>query len=180
MRPAVLALVLSVVSVPLATDPHLLTAADVGHPQADVGYLQEDSSRAPEFTLTDFNGKPLTLSQFNGKVVLLDFWASWCTPCQAEIPRFIEWQKKYGDQGLQVIGISMDDDEKAARKFVERMKPNYPIAMGNPRVAESVGGVLGLPANLILSRSGKVMARHEGGSDLDAMEQEIRLQLAVK
>jgi thiol-disulfide isomerase/thioredoxin len=153
----------------------------VGHVQhLQDQQTQDQPSQSPDFALTDFNGEPLTLSQFKGKVVLVDFWASWCAPCQSEIPRFIEWQKKYGDQGLQVIGISMDDDEKAARKFAERMKPNYPMAMGNAKVAEAFGGVLGLPANLIISRNGKVMARHEGGSDLDAMEQEIRLQLAVK
>ncbi|MGE5113347.1 MAG: TlpA family protein disulfide reductase [Acidobacteriaceae bacterium] len=171
-------LVLLLVLGPFPKDPHLLTAADVGHPHGQDP--QDQASKEPDFSLTDFNGQPLALSQFKGKVVLLDFWASWCTPCQAEIPRFIEWQKQYGEQGLQVIGISMDDDEKAARKFAERMKPNYPIAMGNAKVAEAFGGVLGLPANLIISRSGKVMARHEGGSDLDTMEQEIRLQLAVK
>ena len=138
------------------------------------------SSQAPDFSLTDLNGQKLTLSQFKGKVVLLDFWASWCTPCQAEIPQFIEWQKKFGDRGFQVIGISMDDNEKAARKFLERVKPNYPIAMGNTKVAESYGGILGLPANIVITRNGQIMARHIGVSDLKSLEQEIELGLAMK
>lgn len=138
------------------------------------------SSQAPDFSLTDLNGQKLTLSQYKGKVVLLDFWASWCTPCQAEIPQFIEWQKKFGDQGFQVIGISMDDDEKAARKFLERMKPNYPVAMGNTKLAEAYGGILGLPANIVITRNGQVMARHIGVSDLKSLEQEIELGLAMK
>ncbi|HEU5402029.1 MAG TPA: TlpA disulfide reductase family protein, partial [Terriglobales bacterium] len=154
-RQALLFLILLFVLAPPEV-PHPLIAADVGH--RDLGHLQDESSRNPDFTLTDFNGKKLTLSQYKGKVVLVDFWASWCIPCQAEIPKFIEWQKKYGDQNFQVIGISMDDDEKAARKFVERLQPNYPIAMGNAKVGESFGGVLGLPANFVISRSGKIIS----------------------
>ncbi len=164
----------------LGKDAHLLTAADRGHLQAHVGHLQNESSQAPDFTVTDFNGQKITLSQYRGKVVLLDFWASWCAPCQAEIPRFIEWQKKYGEEGLQVIGISMDDNEKAARKFVERLKPNYPIAMGNAKLAESYGGILGLPANLIINRAGRLRSKYVGATDLDALEREIQVQLALQ
>jgi peroxiredoxin len=172
MRRQALLLVLVCAFVPLRKDPYLLTAADVEHRQT--------SSQAPDFTLTDFDGRKMTLSQHRGKVVLLDFWASWCTPCQAEVPQFIEWQKKYGDQGLQIIGISMDDDEGAARKFVERLRPNYPIAMGNAKVGESYGGILGLPANIVISRDGKIMAKHVGVTDLKSLEQEIQQALAQK
>lgn len=171
--PVLLPLLFLFVSAPVAKDPYLLNAAAVGP-------FQDQSSEAPDFTITDFTGQKLTLSQYKGKVVLLDFWASWCTPCQAEIPKFIEWQKKYGDQGLQVIGISMDDDEKAARKFVERLKPNYPIAMGNAKLAASYGGILGLPANLIINRSGRVRSKYVGATDLDALEREIQVQLALQ
>jgi thiol-disulfide isomerase/thioredoxin len=172
-RPALLSLILLFIFLPLRKDPHLLTATDVEHRRGE-------PSQAPDFRLTDFNGEKLTLSQYKGKVVLLDFWASWCTPCRAEIPKFIEWQKKYSNDGFQVIGISMDDDEKAARKFVELLKPNYPVAMGTPTVAESYGGVLGLPANLVISRDGRIVARHIGVSDLKNLEQEIELALAKK
>jgi peroxiredoxin len=143
-------------------------------------HVVAQSSQAPDFRLTDLNGQKLTLSQYKGKVVLLDFWASWCTPCQAEIPKFMEWQKKLGDQGLQVIGISMDDDEKAARKFVDRLKPNYPIAMGNTKLAEAYGGILGLPANIVIRRNGQIMARQVGVSDLKSLEEEIELALGKK
>ena len=178
-RRTLLPMLLLFVFVPLRKDPHLLTPADVGH-LLDQSHAPDQSSQAPDFTLTDFGGKKLTLSQYKGKVVLLDFWASWCTPCQAEIPRFIEWQTKYGEQGFQVIGISMDDDEKAARKFVGRLRPNYPIALGNAKVGESFGGILGLPANLVISRDGRIMARHVGVTDLKDLEKEIELQLAAK
>ncbi len=166
-------LILFFALVPVRTTPHLLTAADVGHRPVQ-------SAQAPDFALTDFNGQKLTLSNYRGKVVLLDFWASWCAPCQAEIPKFIEWQKKYGEEGLQVIGISMDDDEKAARKFVERLKPNYPIAMGNTKLAESFGGILGLPANLIINRAGRIRSKYVGATDLDSLEREIQVQLALR
>lgn len=164
-------LILFFVLTPVPKDPHLLMA-DVGH--------SNEPAQAADFNLTDFDGRPLTLSQYRGKVVLLDFWASWCTPCQAEIPQFVEWQKKYGDQGLQVIGISMDDSEKAARRFVNRLKPNYPIAMGNAKLGESYGGVLGLPANFVIGRNGRIIARHVGVTDLKSLEQEIEFALSKK
>ncbi len=177
---ALLASMVLFVLVPLPKDPHLLNAADLGHGQTGVAQHEDESSQAPDFTVTDFSGQKVTLSQYRGKVVLLDFWASWCTPCQAEIPKFIEWQKKYGAEGLEVIGISMDDNERAARKFVERLKPNYPIAMGNAKLAEAYGGILGLPANLIINRSGRLRSKYVGATDLDALEREIQVQLALQ
>ena len=132
---------------------------------------------APDFSLTDLQGRKLNLADYRGKVILLDFWATWCVPCQTEIPRFIEWQKKYGDQGFQVIGISMDDDARAARKFVKRYKLNYPAAMGTEKLAKSYGGILGLPANLIVDREGRIVAKHVGETDLAVLEAEIRSQL---
>ena len=170
-RQILLSLILFFGFAPVRTTPY---------PLATAGRRPVQSAQAPDFTLTDFSGKKLTLSEYKGKVVLIDFWASWCTPCQAEIPKFIEWQKKYGEEGLQVIGISMDDDEKAARKFVERLNPNYPIARGNAKLAESYGGILGLPANLIINRAGQTRAKYVGATDLDALEREIQVQLALQ
>jgi peroxiredoxin len=141
---------------------------------------QQAKNVAPDFTLADLQGRKLNLADHKGKVILLDFWATWCVPCQREIPRFIEWQKKYGNQGFQVIGISMDDDENAARKFVKRYKLNYPVAMGTEKLAESYGGVLGLPANLIIDREGQVVAKHVGETDLTALEAEIKSQLSQR
>jgi peroxiredoxin len=145
-----------------------------------VGHSQDTASRAADFTLTDFNGQKLTLSQYKGKVILLDFWASWCIPCQAEISQFVKWQKKYGEQGFQVIGISMDDSEKAARRFSLRFRPNYPVAMGSAKLGESYGGVLGLPANFVIDRNGRIIARHVGVTDLKSLEQEIEFALDRK
>jgi cytochrome c biogenesis protein CcmG/thiol:disulfide interchange protein DsbE len=139
-----------------------------------------DPSVAPDFALIDFEGRLLTLSDYKGKTVLLNFWASWCVPCQAEIPRFLEWQRRYGDQGLQVIGMSMDDDEKSARKFASRLKVNYPLAMATEKLAASYGGVLGLPATFIIDRDGKIVAKYVGVTDLEVLKRRIQSQLALK
>jgi cytochrome c biogenesis protein CcmG, thiol:disulfide interchange protein DsbE len=138
---------------------------------------QQEEDIAPDFTLTDLQGGKLNLADYKGKVILLDFWATWCVPCQTEIPRFIEWQKKHGAQGFQVIGISMDDDESAARAFVKRYSLNYPVAMGTEKLAESYGGVLGLPANIIIDRQGRILSKHVGETDLTALEDEIKSQI---
>ena len=133
---------------------------------------------APDFLLTDLSGQTLRLSDYRGKVVVLDFWATWCDPCKQEIPHFIEMQQRYGAQGLQVIGISMDDDEKAARDFQQQFKMNYPVALGNPKLADRYGGILGLPITFMIDRSGRINARHVGATAADVLEAEIRRLLA--
>jgi thiol-disulfide isomerase/thioredoxin len=133
-----------------------------------------------DLSLSTLRGEKLHLADYRGKVVLVDFFASWCVPCRSEIPHFIRWQSKYGPDRFQVIGISMDDSEKDARTFVTKLKIAYPVAMGNEKLAESFGGVLGLPANFIIGRNGKVAAKHVGETDLNALEKEIQSQLAGK
>ena len=129
---------------------------------------------APDFSLTDFSGRPLSLSANRGKVVLLDFWATWCEPCKAEIPHFIEMQNRYGAQGLQVIGISMDDEEKPARDFYQNYKMNYPVALGTSQLADQYGGVLGLPITFVIDRQGHIVSRHIGATDPSLFESEVK------
>jgi len=133
---------------------------------------------APDFSLTDFSGRPLSLSAHRGKVVLLDFWATWCEPCKAEIPHFIDLQSRYGPQGLQIIGISMDDDENAARDFYRQYKMNYPVALGSSRLADQYGGVLGLPITFAIDRQGRIVSRHIGATDPSVFESEVEKLLA--
>ena len=135
------------------------------------------ATTAPDFTLKSIDGQPVTLSSYRGKVVLLDFWATWCTPCRAEIPRFIEWQKKYGDQGLVVLGVSMDDSSKDAANYAREMKIAYPVVMGTNEVADAYGGVLGLPVNLVIARDGRVVTKAVGATDLAALEKQIAAEL---
>ncbi|MGA9567028.1 MAG: TlpA disulfide reductase family protein [Candidatus Korobacteraceae bacterium] len=128
---------------------------------------------APDFTVTDIDGRKLNLSDFKGKVVLLDFWATWCTPCRAEIPHFVEMQNKYGPQGLQVIGISMDDDAKPVREFYQQYKMNYPVAVGDDKLADQFGGVMGLPVNFLIDREGRIHSKHLGATDVSVFDEEV-------
>jgi len=128
---------------------------------------------APAFSLNDIDGKPLALANHRGKVVLLNFWATWCTPCRAEIPQFVEFQNKYGPQGLQIIGISMDDDATPVRAFYQQFKMNYPVAIGTATLADSYGGVLGLPVTFLIGRDGTIAAKYVGATDLAALQKKI-------
>lgn len=129
---------------------------------------------AAPFTLTGLDGKPVRLSDHKGKVILLDFWATWCVPCQTEVPRFVAFQNKYGDQGFQVIGISMDDSPDPVRKFYAKYKMNYPVAMGTTKVADAYGGVLGLPLTYLIARNGRIIRQYDASADFEQMEAEIK------
>jgi len=138
------------------------------------GKGQEKPARhAPNFALTAIDGKPLHLSDYTGKVVLLDFWATWCVPCQTEVPRFVSFQKHYERRGFQVVGISLDDTPEPVRKFYARYKMNYPVALGTAKVANSYGGVLGLPLTYLIARDGTIVKQYDGSADLDEMEKDI-------
>lgn len=136
-----------------------------------------DHPLAPDFSLSDLNGQKLSLSAYGGKVVLLDFWATWCEPCREEIPHFVELQNKYGDQGLQIIGISMDDDPEPVRKFYAQFTINYPVVMGNAKTGELYGGILGLPIAFVIGRDGRIYSKHIGATDILVLDREIKAEL---
>lgn len=118
---------------------------------------------APDFTLTDASGQSLTLSSLRGKVVVLNFWATWCPPCKMEIPWLAEFQRTYRDRGVVVIGVSMDEEGwDAVKPFMESMKINYRMVLGNDEVASQFGGVESLPTTLLIDRSGRVASTHTG------------------
>lgn len=133
---------------------------------------------APTFSLIDLNGQSLRLEAFRGKVVLLNFWATWCAPCQVEMPTFVDWQRQYGAQGLQVIGVSMDDDPVPARHLATRLESNYPVALGDEHLGTRYGGVLGLPLTFLIDRNGVIRARFQGETDLRAIESQLKALLS--
>ena len=142
-------------------------------PEHAPGGIASTHSFAPEFSLTDLSGRKLELSSYRGKVVILDFWATWCEPCRTEIPRLADLQNKYRDRGLQIIGISLDDEPKAVRAFYQQFNMNYPVAVGDANLAERYGGILGLPVNFVISRDGRIYAKHAGEVDISLIEQDI-------
>ena len=138
-------------------------------------HIRALASRTPaaDFSLTDLEGKSLDLTDFRGKVVLLDYWATWCAPCKIEVPHLVELQKKYGPQGLQIVGISMDDDSATVRTFAHEFAINYPVALGNAQLAQAYGGVLGLPVAFLIDRNGRIVKRMDGDAKLQGLDREI-------
>jgi peroxiredoxin len=129
---------------------------------------------APNFTLSDSKGIPVRLSDYKGKVVLLDFWATWCHGCKTEIPWYMEFQNKYKDKGLAVIGVSMDDDGwKSVKPFIEENKMNYAVVIGNEDLAK-LYAVDNLPVTLLIDRTGNIAVSHAGMVDKAAFEKEIQ------
>jgi peroxiredoxin len=141
--------------------------------------LTAASSRkaAPDFTLADSNGASIKLSGYKGRVVLLDFWATWCGGCKVEIPWYMEFQSKYKDAGLSVIGVSLDDDGwKSVKPFLQKNPMNYSVVVGNPDLGK-LYGVDAMPVSLLIDRDGKIADWHVGMVDKDAFEGEIRVLL---
>jgi cytochrome c biogenesis protein CcmG, thiol:disulfide interchange protein DsbE len=120
------------------------------------------------------DGQVLQLSSYRGKVVVLDFWATWCDPCREETPYLVQLQQKYGDRGLQIIGISMDDGPEPVRGFYQQFHMNYPVVMGTAKTGELYGGVLGLPIAFFVDRDGKIYSKKIGAQSAAALEREIR------
>jgi len=118
---------------------------------------------APDFRLTDAAGQSFTLSSLRGKVVVLNFWATWCPPCKIEIPWLMEFQQTYRDRDVVVLGVSMDEEGwSAVKPFMERMQINYRMVLGDDKLAAQFGGVESLPTTLLIDRAGRVAAMHTG------------------
>ena len=132
-----------------------------------------EKGTAPQFTLSDIHGRSVSLSEYRGKVVILDFWATWCPPCKKEIPDFIALQNQYAMQGLQVIGIGLDEPSKVA-SFVKQYGINYPVVVGDDAVANLYGGVTGIPTTFIIDKQGKIGKRFEGFTERSVFEAELK------
>ena len=123
----------------------------------------KDRRTAPNFSLKDVNGDKVQLSDYKGKVVLLDFWATWCGPCKVEIPWFMEFEQQYKNKGFAVLGVSMDDDGwSVVKPYIQQLKVNYRIMLGNDEVGEKYGGVDSLPTTFLIDRQGRIASQHVG------------------
>ena len=138
-----------------STSPRSVNAASVKP--------DKERKSAPAFALRDADGKLVHLADYKGKVVLLDFWATWCGPCKIEIPWFMEMQRKNKDRGFEVLGVAMDDEGwEVVKPFISKIGVNYRILAGNDETAQSYGGVDALPTTFLIDRSGKIAAVHVG------------------
>lgn len=178
--PVILIVVAMVVSIMLVFG---IQKARRGSPNAGSAKLLNQP--APDFSLASLDGKTLKLSDYRGKAVLLNFWATWCEPCKVEMPWFVDLQKKYGPQGLQVLGVAMDDAPvKDIADFAQTMNVNYPIVIGKEDVGAQYGGVQYLPSTFYISRDGKIIDRVFGlvsRSEIEAnVQKALSTQVATK
>ena len=139
------------------------------------------ASPAPDFTLQSLDGKDVRLSDLRGKAVLLNFWATWCGPCKIETPWLVELQNKYGSQGLQVVGVAMDDSGKdEIAKFAKDMGVNYPVLLGKEAVGDAYGGVPALPESFFIGRDGKIVDKIIGLKGKGEIEDSIKKALGTE
>jgi|SRR5579862_310477 len=139
------------------------------------------SSPAPDFSLQSLDGKTTHLSDFRGKAVLLNFWATWCGPCKIEMPWFVDLQKEYGAQGLQIVGVAMDDaSAQDIAKFAKDMGVNYPILIGKESVGDEYGGVPALPESFLIARDGKIVDKIIGLRGKAEIEDAVKKALETK
>ena len=160
----------------------LLSGCSSGERSVKAAALKEAGKRnqAADFSLRDVDGKAVRLSDFKGKVVLLDFWATWCGPCKIEIPWFIDLERQHKDKGFAVIGISMDEEGwDVVKPFIARMNVNYRVVIGNDSTAQAYGGIDALPTTFLIDRDGKIAATHVGLTSRKEFENGVEQLLGI-
>jgi thiol-disulfide isomerase/thioredoxin len=189
----VTAIALLAIAIPFVWSPNEEAAANTETPAATAAAPAGTQAAAPaseesgaacmanakqanfDFTMKDVDGNDVSLTAYKGKVVLLNFWATWCGPCKAEIPGFVRLQEKYRDQGLVIVGYSVDDTAEKAKAYAAQFKMNYPILLGEGRedLQDAYGPIWGLPSSFIISKDGRVCRKHIGIAPEAVFEKEV-------
>ena len=130
-----------------------------------------------DFVLKDQNNQPVRLADYKGKVVIVNFWATWCGPCKTEIPDFVKLYAEYKDKGLVIVGISIDDSPEQLQAFMREFKMNYPVVQMRPEVEDAWGPFYGYPTSFIVARDGSICTKHIGPATKEQFESEIRALL---
>ncbi len=138
----------------------------------------ENREVAPDFRLTDLNGRPLELASYKGKVVLLDFWATWCPPCRMELPNFVELSHTYKSKGFEAIGLSVGEDPKTVKDFLASNGIDYTVAITNGKVEQAYGGIRGIPTTFLIDKKGRIAQKYVGYHDKQTFDKEIKKLLA--
>lgn len=145
------------------------------YPPNYVPAAQQESVMAPDFTLPTTDGKSFKLSSLKGKVVIIDFWATWCPPCRKGIPDLIELKKKYGKKGFEVVGVSVDTQTRPdVVPFMKEYGINYPIVYGNQSVTQQYGGIESIPTTFVVDKKGKVIGSYVGWKPIEVYENQIK------
>ncbi len=145
------------------------------HSSALAAANSAESDPAPAWELRNVDGSTLKSDQFAGKVVIVDFWATWCPPCREEIPGFVDLHRRYADKGLVVVGVALDRTGPSAIKaFMEKFGMKYPVVIGDARTVEAFGGVEAIPTTFVIDRAGKIVGKHVGYEDRETFEKEIK------
>ena len=155
------------------------TTVSAGDPERASICVSKTGAAKLNFTLKDMNGASVNLADFKGRVILLNYWATWCGPCKVEIPDLVALQEKFKDQGFIVLGVSQDDDPETLRAFASAFKMNYPVLVGRdqPDLLDAQGPLWGLPTSYLIGRDGTICTRHLGPATKEDFEREIKALL---
>jgi cytochrome c biogenesis protein CcmG/thiol:disulfide interchange protein DsbE len=136
-------------------------------------FRNQKRQQAPDFTLPDINDNKLSLSKFKGKIVILNFWATWCPPCKKEIPELNKIYAEYKDKGIEIIGITLDKPEKV-KEFMEKQNIDYPVVIGSREISKDYGNIVSIPTLFIIDKQGRIYKKNIGFKGGDALEKDLK------